>query len=1189
MKSLLWALMFTTSAAKIEVADSASQAEATASKLSAKAIKLVTQGSVDEAVGIFEEAAQLAPQTAGHWANLGMAQASLALTDDARASFARGLALDPTHETILKNLANLDGGDSGAAAEEGGASATAADGAAADGADEEEDGRSEIVSALTLKAIALAEGGNAEAAYSLFQQASNADPHNGKALENVGVSLLRLNRIAEARVAFEAALALPTTDAASIAANLAALEEHEEFARLVGAGNGGDDHDADGPAYDDDDEEDAEDEAAAAEANALTTKAIARAQAGDLRGALDLFERAVDANPDDSLMWENLAVTQMRLGLLDEARESFTGALARDKEGRASLKENLAALEEHVEFVKTNGNAASVAASYEYEEYADEGKAEDEAARAEDAAVLKAASARVQKLTEHAIAKAEGGDLEGAMGLFQAAVDAQPANARVHDNLGVTQMRLGLLDAALESFERVAKLQGGKESVQMAAYREHLAHAEKIGHDTSQMYAKTKPAASEDDEEEYYEEDDEEEASGRAYLLAKIQKFTTDAIAKAEAGDLMGALELFQSAVHADPTGPNLHDNLGVTQMRLGLLDAARASFTQAETLSGKKSDNLKALKDHEEYAAKIGHDTSKMYSEMAKGAAGDDEEGYYSEDDADAEEALEAKIKESTDGAISKAEAGDLVGALRLFQKAISLSPGTAKQHENLGVTQMRLGLLDAARASFIKAQELAPKGSSSTSLDDNFKALEEHDAYAESIGHDPKTMYSQYTDEGDDDEDEDEDDAYVGEADPATADRLTQKAIKLANANELEEALELFQDAVSANPKSGQMWENLGVTQMRANNLDDAARSFKKARKLDKTLDSKNLDALQEHVAFHAKNGGGGGGSGGGSHGGSHGGSGRKGLHADALTIGLYSADDLGELDATVLELTDEDSEFDLDLRAPFGVFLSPGARVVKLAEDLEGQFQKAGVLPGDRVVGVGDGGGAVYTLHQFKQAVAAQRAAGFNAVPVIVRRNSFGGSDDDDGGGGGGGNGNIKLPNLDGAASEDALVKVAIKYVGDGDPAAALPYFLQAAVNSPTKANLWMNVGNCQRDVGQFAAAMESYQKALALDPGNELLLENLSRFQADHEGDLGGGGGGWFGQANGEGFCDDGITVDTVRVGDKVEVRDGDGAWSSGTVESINDETGQPSVAKDGWDMGYEWEQCRRKGKGGRGEL
>lgn len=45
---------------------------------------------------------------------------------------------------------------------------------------------------------------------------------------------------------------------------------------------------------------------------------------------------------------------------------------------------------------------------------------------------------------------------------------------------------------------------------------------------------------------------------------------------------------------------------------------------------------------------------------------------------------------------------------------------------------------------------------------------------------------------------------------------------------------------------------------------------------------------------------------------------------------------------------------------------------------------------------------------------------------------------------------------------------------------------------------------------------------------------------------------------------------------VSVGDRVKVRDSDGEWGLGTVDSI--ENAKAQVTKDDWDMSYEWDEC-----------
>jgi tetratricopeptide (TPR) repeat protein len=212
-----------------------------------------------------------------------------------------------------------------------------------------------------------------------------------------------------------------------------------------------------------------------------------------------------------------------------------------------------------------------------------------------------------------------------------------------------------------------------------------------------------------------------------------VTRFTDEAISLAESGDILSALPIFEKAAKLQPEKPDMHINLGVTQMRLGLLNAAKKSFNTAKNkLGGMPASNLKdnidALKEHFAQAKRINHDANTLYREWRKdgGDAGDD---YYDDDDDDDDgdddddsygtagsavkrsadvsteydpysgddlydEMPERNSEESerlTGEAIDLAEAGDVATSLPLFEKAVKLDPSNAKHYENLGVTQMR------------------------------------------------------------------------------------------------------------------------------------------------------------------------------------------------------------------------------------------------------------------------------------------------------------------------------------------------------------------------------------------------------------------------------------------------------------------------------------------------------------------
>jgi Tfp pilus assembly protein PilF len=303
--------------------------------------------------------------------------------------------------------------------------------------------------------------------------------------------------------------------------------------------------------------------------------------------------------------------------------------------------------------------------------------------------------------------------------------------------------------------------------------------------------------------------------------------------------------------------------------------------------------------------------------------------------------------------------------------------------------------------------------------------------------------------------------------------------------------------------------MWENLGVTQMRAGLLDDASLSFKKARKLSPGLDAKNLAALQEHLDH------------------------RNSLAADAAVkqqaqpspnfarIGTLSAEQ--EDAAAAAEEAAEEVEVVVELGQPLGVSLWPGL----LVEAAASGGQLASAAGGDRVVAVA--ATRVWSVGQLQEELEALRAAGVTSVGVTLARSD-----------------KAVAPRaarpaaaapLKRAGGEAALVKEAVAFVSTGDLASALPLFVEAAELSPQKAGLWANVGNCQRDLGLHTDALASYTRGLEIDPASSLLKGNLEKLHAVTEGgsDRGGGASSAHPHSKGEGFCDDGVSVNVRGIG------------------------------------------------------
>ena len=125
----------------------------------------------------------------------------------------------------------------------------------------------------------------------------------------------------------------------------------------------------------------------------------------------------------------------------------------------------------------------------------------------------------------------------------------------------------------------------------------------------------------------------------------------------------------------------------------------------------------------------------------------------------------------------------------------------------------------------------------------------------------------------------------------------------------------------------------------------LDDAAASFRAARRFDPKLPSANLDALQEHFEHKAAEN-----------------------HKDAAI----------------------EVDFVLDLSQPLGLKLSQAGLITTI--DPGGQCEAAGVKRGDRVVAAGMQ--HVAARSDFKAAVAAHRKDGFEKLVLTVNRPSEGG---------------------------------------------------------------------------------------------------------------------------------------------------------------------------------------------------
>lgn len=164
----------------------------------------------------------------------------------------------------------------------------------------------------------------------LFEEAVKLDPENVGYLVNLGMSQKQLNKFEQAIETLNKAKKLNPNfgNIESVLDELENIFENEDLMDLTS---------------DDDVDIDTDIEALIA---SLTEKAMDLVDLGDLSGSLVYFKKAYNKNKLNGNTLLNLAVTQMRLGDLIEARELFNKCKTLLPENDESLISNLKALEE---------------------------------------------------------------------------------------------------------------------------------------------------------------------------------------------------------------------------------------------------------------------------------------------------------------------------------------------------------------------------------------------------------------------------------------------------------------------------------------------------------------------------------------------------------------------------------------------------------------------------------------------------------------------------------------------------------------------------------------------------------------------------------------------------------------------------------------------------------------------------
>lgn len=204
--------------------------------------------------------------------------------------------------------------------------------------------------------------------------------------------------------------------------------------------------------------------------------------------SLEFFEKAVELAPGSAHYMNDLGVTYMRLGKLDEAEEIFLKGLEIEPD-HVDLERNLVAIEEHLEHRDTQ-------MSDKFEDFADveyrpgmyrdpykpvtkkKGGGKKRRRSRDISGAVEPDPQKAAELRSQAIDLAVADKLTEALPLFERAVKYAPTDAFLMSDLGVTYLRLNELDKAKEVLNKANEILPGEASIldNLKALQQHLDH-----------------------------------------------------------------------------------------------------------------------------------------------------------------------------------------------------------------------------------------------------------------------------------------------------------------------------------------------------------------------------------------------------------------------------------------------------------------------------------------------------------------------------------------------------------------------------------------------------------------------------------------------------------------------------------------------------------------------------------------
>jgi len=375
---------------------------------------------------------------------------------------------------------------------------------------------------------------------------------------------------------------------------------------------------------------------------------------------------------------------------------------------------------------------------------------------------------------------------EDAIRLFEEMAQQLPRQEEIYFYLGVSYMELGRVQKAEEVLKKALRLNPNY----VAAYFE-----------LAEVYERTLQLQ---ESLETYDRIIQVDPFGEAGRIALFRRNIVQGILLARSQDFDGALRLFQSAAEIDPDNPDAHYQIGRVYRRINEEVKAEEAFRKVVTLNPQYQPAYLELGDLYQHQTRF-QEALDAYINAAQ-----------INPNTPGGRNAQAKIPFLQGNLL--AQSGKMEEALKAYQQALRITPDPAPIYFSIAQVYLAKGDLENAEAALVRTLEVDPKNQGALLkigilYEQQGKLEEALRAYENARDVQPRSRDG---------------------IDAAVSAHTVRGKIAI-QAENLDQALEEFKQALELQPKNAANHFNLALLHLRRNELAEAAAAFDRVIELD------------------------------------------------------------------------------------------------------------------------------------------------------------------------------------------------------------------------------------------------------------------------------------------------------------------------------------------------------------------